>query len=83
MHGRADIQRWTRDPHSGSYEGEIEGWKLSVTWTPEPPKGGPWGFSWKADGPDGKKSASTELIEEIELAMMAAEAATKGVDPPT
>ncbi|MCC6644806.1 MAG: hypothetical protein IT374_04435 [Polyangiaceae bacterium] len=78
MHGRADVQRWTRDGHEARYLADLDGWTLTVTWTPEPPKGGPWGFSWSAEGPDGQRAASAELVEEIELAMMAAEAAAKG-----
>jgi hypothetical protein len=72
MLARAKIGIWNRE-EDGSYEAELEGWKLHVKWTPEPPKGGPFGFSWTAEGPGGKHK-SEELLEEIEVAMMQAEA---------
>lgn len=74
MHLRARITLWNRE-EDGSYQAELDGWHLHVTYTPEPPRGGPFGFSWSAEGPDAKKAASTELLEEPELAMCAAEAA--------
>lgn len=77
MHARAEVTLWTRE-EDGSYQAEKNGWKLHVKWTPEPPKGGEWGFSWEAEGPDGQKAKSAELIEEIEMAMVEAEAEAGG-----
>ena len=78
MHGRASISLWQRE-EDGSYQAEKDGRTLHVSWTPDSAKGGPHGFAWKAEGPEGKKAASGELMEEIELAMMAAEAAATAV----
>lgn len=72
MHGRANVSLWARE-EDGSYQAEKDGWKLHVSWTPEPHKGGPWGFRWVAEGPEGKKVEAPELLEEIEVAMMTAE----------
>ena len=76
---QASIPLWNRDHEDGSYSAEPEGWKLVVTYTPEPPPpGGPFGFSWKAtpaEGTSGKEMSSTELLEEPEQAMMQAEQA--------
>jgi hypothetical protein len=83
MHGRATVSLWARE-EDGSYQAEKDGWKLHVSWTPEPRKGGPWGFRWAAEGPEGKKVEAPELLEEIEVAMMTAEyvAAHEGNLPP-
>lgn len=77
MHARAEVTLWTRE-EDGSYQAEKNGWKLHVKWTPEPPKGGEWGFSWEAEGPDGQRAKSAELMEEIEMAMVEAEAEAGG-----
>ncbi len=72
MHGRAKVSLWSRE-EEGGYKAELDGVTLEVTWVPE---GGPTprGFLWRAEGPQGKRGAD-EPLEEIELAMMAAEAA--------
>ena len=78
MHLHATVSLWQRE-EDGSYQAEKHGWKLHVSWTPEPPpgKGGkPRGFTWKAEGPGGKKAESAESLEEVELAMAQAELAT-------
>ena len=78
MHLHATVALWQRE-EDGSYQAEKNGWKLHVSWTPEPPPGKdgkPRGYTWKAEGPDGKKAESPESIEEIELAMAAAELVT-------
>lgn len=72
MHGRAKISLWNRE-EEGAYKAELDGVTLEVTWTPET-GGATHGFRWHAEGPGGKREAS-EPMEEIELAMMAAEAA--------
>jgi hypothetical protein len=77
MHEHAKVESWQRE-EDGSYHSERNGWKLVVTWTPEPVKGGPHGFAWKAEGPAGKKASSAELLEEIEIAMSQAEGAAEG-----
>jgi hypothetical protein len=76
MLARANITAWSRE-EDGSYQAEINEWKLHVTWTPEPTRGGPYGYSWKAEGPGGEKLGSAEFLEEAEVAMMAAEAAAR------
>lgn len=75
MHNLHQISLWNRDHEDGSYSAEANGWKLAVVYTPEPPKGGPFGFSWVATSPDGKETKSTELLEEPEVAMLQAETA--------
>ena len=72
MHGHATISLWQRE-EDGSYQAEQSGWKLHVSWIPEPAKGGEHGFRWVADGPEGKKVEAPEILEEIEVAMMQAE----------
>lgn len=74
---KATVSIWNRNHEDGSYEAEHEGWKLQVTYTPEPPlpKKAPCGFSWVATSPDGKEQKSSELLEEPEMAMMQAEQA--------
>lgn len=84
MHLHATVSLWQREHEDGSYHAEKNGWKLRVSWHPEPAPGKdgkPRGYTWKAEGPDGKKAESPESIEEIELAMAEAERAT-GAPPP-
>lgn len=81
MLARANITAWNRE-EDGSYEAHINEWKLHVFWTPEPPKGGPYGFKWKAEGPTGQKAGAEDFMEEAELAMMAAEAVAAPKDNP-
>ncbi|MCS6900603.1 MAG: hypothetical protein RMJ98_13380 [Myxococcales bacterium] len=68
---------WNRNHEEGSYEAEHEGWKLQVSYTPEPPlpTTGPYGFAWIVISPEGQEQKSSELIEEPEMAMMQAEQA--------
>lgn len=75
MHGRAKISLWNRE-EEGAYKAELDGVTLEVTWTPDAGAGGVHGFRWHAEGPGGKREAD-EPMEEIELAMMAAEAAAR------
>ena len=76
---QATMPLWNRDHEDGSYSADANGYKLLVTYTPEPPPpGGPYGFSWKItpeEGGKGAAKASTELLEEPEQAMMEAEKA--------
>ncbi|MGK4005785.1 hypothetical protein WMF31_24380 [Sorangium sp. So ce1036] len=65
------ISAWQRD-HEGGYQAEIRGWTLRVRWIPERP-GELRGFVWEAEGPEGKKITSSEVHEEIEVAMANAE----------
>ncbi|MCU0658901.1 MAG: hypothetical protein MUF64_27680 [Polyangiaceae bacterium] len=72
---KATMSIWNRNHEDGSYEAEHEGWKLVVTYTPEPPlpQKGDYGFAWVVTSPEGKEQKSTELLEEPEMAMMQAE----------
>ncbi len=72
---RATVSVWQRD-HDGSYTAEINGHNLRVVWQPENDQGEK-GFRWEATAPDGSRQAPRELMEEIELAMAAAEAAAE------
>jgi hypothetical protein len=74
------ISLWNRE-EDGSYQAEKDDWKLHVQWVPEPPKGGPFGYSWKAEK-EGTSHASSELVEEPEMAMMLAEHAAAGIKHP-
>jgi len=69
----ATISAWQRH-EDGSYAAEINGWTLHVKWKPEAP-GERRGFFWEAEK-EGTKAGPSELFEEIELAMAAAEAHT-------
>lgn len=71
----ATLSAWQRH-EDGRYGAELHGWALTVAWHPENTLGmhGPRrGFSWQASQA-GKKLASDEIFEEIELAMADAEA---------
>ena len=68
----ATISAWQRH-EDGSYAAELHGWSLHVAWHPE--EGGKRGFSWRAEQGD-RKLTSTEIHEEIEVAMAEAEAQT-------
>ncbi len=68
----ATISAWQRE-EDGSYAAEINGWALHVKWKPEVP-GERRGFYWEAQKDEAKLGPS-ELFEEIELAMVAAETA--------
>ncbi len=70
----ATISAWQRH-EDGSYAAEINGWALHVRWHPE--EHGHRGFSWEAER-GSEKLQSTEIHEEIEVAMAEAEA---HVDP--
>jgi len=74
---KATVSIWNRDHEDGSYTAEKDGWKLAISYTPEPPlpQRGPCGFSWVATSPESKESRSSELLEEPEMAMMQAEQA--------
>jgi hypothetical protein len=64
------LSAWQRH-EDGSYAAEINGWVLRVKWHPE--ERGQRGFSWEA-AYGGEKFRSTEIHEEIEVAMAEAEA---------
>ena len=66
----ATISAWQRH-EDGSYAAELHGWSLHVAWHPE--ASGHRGFSWRAEHGD-QRLASTEIHEEIEVAMAEAEA---------
>lgn len=67
----ATISAWERDEEEGSYEAEMHGWSLEVSWTPN--EGDVRGyFSWTAEAGD-QKVTDEEHYEEMELAMAAAE----------
>jgi len=76
VHKHATISAWRRE-EDGSDAAEFNGWNLHVKWKPEAP-GERRGFRWEATGPDGAKLASPTLHEEIEIAMVEAEAALPG-----
>jgi hypothetical protein len=68
------VSAWQRQ-EDGSYAAEINGWALRVVWHPEGEAEGHGpsrGFSWAAEH-EGKKLASSEIFEEIEVAMAHAE----------
>ncbi len=78
-HKHATIPAWQRNEHGG-YSAEIDGWTLRVHWHPEESGGATRaatkhrGFSWDAKRGDLPRFVSLEHHEEIELAMVAAEA---------
>ncbi len=85
-HKHATISAWQRDEHGG-YVADLNGWQLRVHWHPEGDGGSApkppgarrratkqRGFSWDAKQGDLPRFVSTEIHEEIELAMVAAEA---------
>ncbi|HEU4405189.1 MAG TPA: hypothetical protein VFS43_07860 [Polyangiaceae bacterium] len=73
----ATVSAWQRQHEDGSYEANLEGWSLHVSWKMPATIDGERGFVWKAKGPDGQERSSSELFEEPEIAMADAEAATK------
>ncbi len=77
-HRHATISAWQRH-EDGSYAAELHGWTLRVVWHPE--ESGRRGFSWQAEQGD-KKLRSTEVHEEIELAMVEAEEQTAPAEAP-
>ncbi len=78
-HNHATISAWQRQEHGG-YLAEINGWQLRVHWHPEANGGAtpaatkPRGFSWDAKHGELPRFVSKDRHEEIELAMVAAEA---------
>ena len=66
----ATISAWQRH-EDGSYAAELHGFSLHVSWHPE--ESGHRGFSFRAEQGE-EKFVSTEIHEEIEVAMAAAEA---------
>jgi hypothetical protein len=77
MHRHPNVSAWNRE-EDGSYQSEVEGWALHVTWRPEPKDPGERrGFLWTASAPDGRKLESTHVEEEIEVAMSKAEDAAR------
>jgi hypothetical protein len=74
----ATISAWQRQHEEGSYEAQLEGWSLLVSWkAPATLDGADRGFTWKATGPGGAVRSSSELFEEPEIAMADAEASLK------
>jgi hypothetical protein len=74
------VSAWQRQ-EDGGYAAEINGWALRVVWHPEGEAHGHGpsrGFSWVAEQ-GAKKLASTEVFEEMEVAMGHAE---EQADPP-
>lgn len=78
-HKHATISAWQRE-ELGGYHADLDGWQLRVHWHPEANGGATAkatkqrGFSWDAKHGDLPRFVSTEIHEEIELAMVAAEA---------
>ncbi|WP_437602601.1 hypothetical protein [Sorangium sp. So ce590] len=66
------VSAWQRDHEDGGYTAEMNGWTLRVRWIPERP-GELRGFVWEAVDPSGNKVTSSEIHEEIEVAMAYAE----------
>ena len=77
----ATMSAWQRD-HDGSYVAELHGWSLRVRWRPEDAHGDR-GFWWEAQrpGPPAQRQVSSELHEEIEVAMAHAEQFAAPGDP--
>lgn len=72
MRKHTTVNAWQRD-HDGSYQAELHGWKLRVTWRPETPRHRR-GFRWQAERAVGGLAVqNAEVHEEIELAMLEAE----------
>jgi hypothetical protein len=77
MHRHPNISAWHRE-EDGSYQSEVSGLTVHVTWRPEsrdPLK--PRGFSWRVESPDGRKAESEGVVEEIEAAMSLGEDAAR------
>jgi hypothetical protein len=71
MHRHPKVALWQRE-EDGSYKRDLGDFALHVTWHPESTDA-PRGFSWKVEGPEGKKLEGDGVDEEIETAMLAAE----------
>lgn len=72
MRRHTTVNAWQRG-HDGSYQAEMHGWKLRVTWRREAP-GRRRGFHWQAErAVGGLLVSNSEVHEEIELAMLEAE----------
>lgn len=80
MHRKPTIRAWTRE-HDGSYNAEIHGFAIHMTWKPGD-KAGERGFTWVAKR-DELTIEAPELEEEIEIAMGQAEAALEPYEVPT
>lgn len=80
----ATVSLWHRDEADGSYHAEIEGWQLTVKWTPEKSPGDAHGFSWSGTLTVGDSEelriGSDKLYEEMNVAMAFAEDAARGHD---
>ncbi len=72
MHRRPTIRAWTRE-EDGSYQAEIQGFRLHLRWK-SGNVAGERGFTWTATREE-LKLESAELEEEVEIAMGLAEAA--------
>jgi hypothetical protein len=84
MHRHPKLSTWVRE-EDGSYKAELEGFSCHVTWRPEPEptygkttssplsKNERRGFVWSVEGPGDFAAQSSEVVEEIEHAMVAAE----------
>ncbi len=81
MHKHATVSLW-QHAEDGSYEAELNGWKLHVRWAPDSPdrRGA---FAWEATGPKDEKAKAPGPIEEIEHAMADAEAHANKASPVT
>jgi hypothetical protein len=72
MRRHTTVSAWQRE-HDGSYQAEMHGWKLRVTWKQETPRERR-GFRWQAERAAlGLAVQNAEVHEEIELAMLEAE----------
>ena len=83
MRRHTTVNAWQRE-HDGSYQAEMHGWKLRVTWRREAP-GRRRGFRWHAErAVGGLPVSSSEVHEEIEMAMLEAEqfAESSALSPP-
>lgn len=67
-----NISEWTRDHDTGVYSAEVDGWTLSVRWTPNARDRRGF-FTWEAEKGDTQRAAERNF-EELEIAMAAAEA---------
>lgn len=74
MHRHPQIRAWVRE-EDGSYKAELHGANLHVSWRPEPrpPATEPRGYAWAVEVDGKKRAESSEVAEEIEHAMLAAE----------
>lgn len=71
-----NLAAWSRDHDTGAYSAEVEGWTLTVRWTPNT-RERRGSFSWQAEK-DASKQSADRSFEELEVAMAAAEQFAQG-----